>query len=439
MKLSETFFLTKFFIALEERGIQYAVLRNAESLPASLNGSDIDMLVSNNDIAKVYRIISDVALQYGGCIMGHMRAPHFQQIEILGKFADGWCGCCIDLFSGVYVKSVLPIVDESLLSLRVDNGKGVWTLPHDIGCYLGYVKELLVGRKKSERYLDGAKRVVDSNKDNILCSKKCRQFLRNVLSGGKTSAKIFTWLWMIEMAFYRPFFCIKNHICFIVSKISRFVFPCGKMIVVMGTDGSGKTTILNEILPVIKSMNHQSTVVRHLKPDLLPPLGRFRGVKDRSGHVCTQPHASNPSGFIGSFVRLAYLVCDYVLGYWLKVRFKIARTPIAYWIFDRYAYDMLIDPRRFRIKLPQWLIKIFVFFVPTPDLIICLGGDPEKIYARKPETSLDEVHRQVSALKEFCSRNQNAVWIDTTSSIEKSANEVLCMILKRLSRKGRFS
>ena len=40
--------------------------------------------------------------------------------------------------------------------------------------------------------------------------------------------------------------------------------------------------------------------------------------------------------------------------------------------------------------------------IPKPDIILCLGGDPEKIYNRKPETSLEEVTRQTSALKDFC-------------------------------------
>ena len=95
---------------------------------------------------------------------------------------------------------------------------------------------------------------------------------------------------------------------------------------------------------------------------------------------------------------------------------------------------MLIDSRRFRIKLPEKLIRLFLFFVPAPDLILCLGGDPEKIYARKPETSLEEVRRQVSALKKFCVDNNKAVWIDTTKSVDESSDAVLAAILDRLAK-----
>ena len=207
------------------------------------------------------------------------------------------------------------------------------------------------------------------------------------------------------------------------------------MIAVMGTDGSGKTTLLNAISPVLNNMTHGKLVIHHLKPDLIPPLGRLRGVMYETGHVSATPHASRPSGFTGSIFRIAYLMCDYILGYWLKIRIRLAKTPITYWIFDRYAYDILVDPRRFRIKLPQWIIRIFLFFVPRPDLILCLGGDSDKIFARKPETSLEEVKRQVTALKKFCDNDKRAVWIDTTKSIDESADAALTAILEQMARR----
>ena len=197
--------------------------------------------------------------------------------------------------------------------------------------------------------------------------------------------------------------------------------PVGFCIAILGTDGSGKTTLLNKVMPVLGLCFHKSVRVQHLKPDLLPSLGRLRGVKNEPGYVCRDPHVSKPSGFIGSLTRLTYLTTDYILGYWLKVRLHIAKLPVGLWIFDRYAYDILLDSRRFRIRLPRWIIKAYLFFVPKPDLIVCLGGDPEKIYARKPETSLEEVSRQVETLKRFVDQNHNAIWVDTTTTLDESA------------------
>lgn len=436
MRNGEATFLTAFFAALNERGVRYAVLRNAETLPQSLKDGDVDILTTANGIAEIASILELVAAACGGRVMARMRAPHFVQTELMGCVKGSWWGCCLDLFDGVYVQSVLPIVGEGVLDCRVDNGQGVWTLPHDVGHYLGFVKELLVAGKRSVRYEVGAKRAVAANLDGFVLSERCRTFIRKALAEGHATARAFVNAWKLDLALRHPIYFWRNSLGFSLSRLVRYFRPCGKMIAVMGTDGAGKTTVLEAILPVIRAMNHNGTVVHHLKPDLLPPLGRFRGVKSEPGRVCATPHASRPSDFAFSLVRVAYLLLDYVLGYWLKVRVRIAKTPIAYWILDRYADDLLIDPRRFRVKLPQGVLKALLFLVPRPDLILCLGGEPEKIYARKPETSLEEVRRQVAALRRFCDDNPRAVWIDTTGPVEASANAALTAILSRLQKRG---
>jgi hypothetical protein len=85
--------------------------------------------------------------------------------------------------------------------------------------------------------------------------------------------------------------------------------------------------------------------------------------------------------------------------------------------------------------LPRGWARFWSWFIPKPDLILCLGGNSEKIYARKPETSLDEVKRQVAALKTFCDGNRRAVWIDTTTSVEESMDAALAAITQRMSRR----
>lgn len=68
---------------------------------------------------------------------------------------------------------------------------------------------------------------------------------------------------------------------------------------------------------------------------------------------------------------------DYTFGYAKSVYPKIA-TKAKVFIFDRYYYDYYIDQRRSRTSLPQWVLRFGEIFVPVPDLILCLGGDPKK-------------------------------------------------------------
>lgn len=436
MKTDESVFLHRMFASLDINGIRYAVLRNAETLPDSLNGSDIDMLVAQGSLDTTAQSLVASADVCGGRLMAMFSYPHFRQMLFLGCHENCWWGCCIDLFEGVFCQGVLQLADDSLLEKRVNTERGIWTLDYERSHYLGFAKELFINDSKSIKYFDGASAAIKLGKNDIIPSDAVRRFIREVLAGERRSAKKFRLAWLLSVAARHPIVFCRNWGGMMVSRLEHLFKPAGRMIAVMGTDGSGKTTILDAISPVLKNMTHGKLVRHHLKPDLIPPLGRLRGVKYEKGHVCTTPHASRPSGFVGSLVRISYLLCDYVLGYWLKVRIRLAKTPITYWIFDRYAYDMLIDPRRFRIKLPHWIIKTFLFFAPRPDLILCLGGDPEKIYVRKPETSLDEVRRQVGELKKFCDGNKRAVWIDTIATVEESANATLLAILERMARRN---
>jgi thymidylate kinase len=129
-----------------------------------------------------------------------------------------------------------------------------------------------------------------------------------------------------------------------------------------------------------------------------------------------------------------YLTLDYWLGYWIRVRPKIAKQPTVV-LFDRYAYDMALDPRRFRIRLPASVAGLFAELAPKPDLILCLQGDPEIIAARKRELPIEETRRQVEALRAFASKESRAVLIATDTRVSETRDQVLGTILKFLAQK----
>ena len=162
----------------------------------------------------------------------------------------------------------------------------------------------------------------------------------------------------------------------------------------------------------------------HLRPGLLPPFARIKGKKTASTGPVLDPHGRKPSSAFSSGFRLVYLTLDYIFGYWLKIRPNIAKQPTVV-IFDRYAYDMAIDPRRFRIALPNKVIRWFTRLAPKPDLIFCLHGNPDVIVARKRELPVAEVARQVDALKEFAANEPCAVLISTEGSIQQARDQVL--------------
>lgn len=205
-------------------------------------------------------------------------------------------------------------------------------------------------------------------------------------------------------------------------------------IVFLGTDGSGKSTIINSITPILNKFYPNNVYYEHLRPNKFPTIAKLLGKKEEFDGPVTNPHSKNPSGTLGSLLRWSYYLLDYILGYGLKV-FPKKVFKSCVWIFDRYYYDYLIDKKRTRVNLPNWLLKVGQWFIPEPDIIICLGADPQKIHDRKPELPLAEVERQVEKLQHFCKQHKKAVWVDTGNSIDQSVNDVMATITKVMERR----
>lgn len=201
------------------------------------------------------------------------------------------------------------------------------------------------------------------------------------------------------------------------------------VIAFLGTDGSGKSTIINTIKPLLENKFSIPINYEHLRPNYIPSLGvvmrKRTSIQEENNGTATDPHKLPPSGILGSLFRLNYYMIDYIWGYFRK----IYPTQNCIWFFDRYYYDYLIDQRRARISLPIWILKLYSFFIPQPDLILCLGGEALKIYKRKPETSMEEVTRQIQALECFCKKHKRTVWIDTTTSLDESIQATMKTIV----------
>jgi thymidylate kinase len=122
---------------------------------------------------------------------------------------------------------------------------------------------------------------------------------------------------------------------------------------------------------------------------------------------------------------------DYTIGYWLKIHPKIVKQGTVV-IFDRYVYDMALDPRRFRINLSERLIRWFVALAPKPDLILCLYAAPEVIMARKQELPMEEVRRQIGSLQAFAWREPRAMLICTEGRVIELREKVLQLLFDSL-------
>ncbi len=417
MRSGEETFLRGLFEALERTRRPYAVMRNYDTLPFGADGSDLDLLVLPEDGDRAVEQLLRVVDATGAVVIGHARSLGFRKVFVAGRGTDGesW-GLRVDLNCGLAYKGCQLLAED--FSPAVRPYRGIRVLEPEVAGVLGVLKEVLNNDCVPSRYLAEARAAAERRWEQLrmLLAPMGRSAVeglkRLLLESGPGPCPAEARLLRVDLA--RHAFRIdgvgylRRRALFEFSKLWRFLFPSGAIVAVLGVDGVGKSTVIDGVMSVLTEATHGACQLRHLRPGVLPPLSRLKGVPQSEPGPVVDPHGSEPSGAAASLARIGWLLADYLIGYWLRVRPFIAKQP-GIFLFDRYAYDMAIDPRRFRIALPAKLIWCLARLAPRPDLIVCLHASPSTILSRKQELPEKEVRRQLDALAAFAAREPKAV------------------------------
>lgn len=429
-------FLTAFFKTLNSSGIFYSVLRNHEHLPDTTNGSDLDILIDKSMKSDFFNLLNIVSAKYNGKIISYIDSSICPRVCVMGYKKTGW-GLMIDVhYDVISYQNHILITKENIIKNTHQNQKKISVLNKKVDALNGLFKELLNNKNCSKRHWDEFKKS-SLNKIflNEIFTNIKKQKLVSVLMSLEN--KDFSKKNMNNLIFeLNKYFSVKKTYHLInISKLYRLIKQPGFTIAFIGTDGSGKSTMIKNIIPTLNDAFHNSVYYEHMRPNLFPSIAElFDNNYQEKNITITNPHASSTSGFFVSLLRWFYYTLDYTFGFYFKI-FPIKAIRSSVWIFDRYYYDYLIDPKRSRIKLPKFIFKFGMFFIPEPDIVFCLGADPKNIQNRKPELPIGEVKRQVNLLKKFCNNHKRSFWIDTDKDIEDSSKDVLNAIVEMMSRR----
>ena len=419
--------LVDFFYRLDKNNIHYLVLRNYAKLPESTSGSDLDIVINEKDKASFFKLLQSMIRQREIDLVSYVPDKRCPKYCLLSKKQGIQMDC---FFGGVFfgAKEIIPV---DTLFKRVFYYNGLSILDKNAGVLLAILKELLNNGTCGEKYIKELQEAYEKScvdEDLLINFNSSFQsyFQSSILNLDREN-------WEKLYLLSRQSFSRKRY-SNIPDKIKRLMRKPGYTVAFLGTDGSGKSTIINAITPVLEEAFHNGVYYEHMRPNRFSSLAKAMGKKDSFEGPVTNPHGSSSSGFVGSLFRWGYYMLDYTLGYWIKIWPKKA-TKSCVWIFDRYYYDYLIDPKRARIKLPRFILKMGQRLIPEPDMIFCLGTEPEKIHNRKPELALEEVRRQTKALKRFCDLNPRAKWIDTGESISGSTEAVMEELIYKMGQR----
>lgn len=197
-------------------------------------------------------------------------------------------------------------------------------------------------------------------------------------------------------------------------------------VVVLGPDGSGKTSLIQELQKSFSGANSSIPKIVHLHwcPELLPSAARDRGPVEN-------PHGQRPRGVFSSIAKLFYLLLKWRLGYLCRVLPHRMQRRVV--VFDRHYVDLLVDPRRYRfggpLRFAQWVARL----IPQPDLWLVLDADPKILQQRKREVTFDETARQRRAYVELASRLRNAYVLNVARPLPAVVLEARALLLEAMN------
>lgn len=436
----ELCFVKGFFRELQNQGISYCILRNVDEVIRG-DAHDVDMTIDAEMLPKAEATLADTAKQNGWKL--HLKT---------GDISDRYNIKCYHYFRIDEEKEQIHIVHIDIFPTF--SWKGIELLPNQvlisdiqpsdlfpkaadyIEAICNLFTRLLFNGYVKDKYKNDIQNTFLATPD------KTPQTLRYFLSEEMTSQ-------VYNLASSGQWSTIEQNRSRIVSNIKKtarrhnwsyFAYVLGKalrrkgiIIAFQGTDGSGKSTIINGLPSIIGNSFTGSTIdYYHWRPGFIHPEKKYT----RDGKLLTnvQPHNKPPMGKLASLAKLAFYSLDYLLGYVGRVYWQAAKGHLV--IFDRYYYDFYMDKIRYRLSISDGWVRFFQIFIPKPDITFLLLGDAVQIHERKQELSIEEINKQTKRLIQYRKLFSNPTSVNVNHTIPEVLNKVCSDILHLLHKRN---
>lgn len=409
----------------DQKNIDYVILHSYQQLPKQFN-SDIDTAIRVDNVIDAVELLSSTLRGTGWYVVQYWRHENYAADCVITNDQEF---LQVD-FCTHYERNgrVILNIDELLQNRRKYNNFYV-PCPVMEFTYI-FVKKILKKEfsEASKIQLQQLLKEIQSEEGDIKCILKryfseedISSILQQIENDEYEMIKLDTLRIQLLKSTFSVGTCLHYQWFDFKRKISRIIHPTGLFIVLLGVDGSGKTTIANELekryATAFRKIKHYHSRVRVLKDiSQINPSGE-------KGDV-TNPHEKkNHTNIIISIIKFFYYYLDFLIGNLLITISKIKSSLV---VVERYYYDYLIDKVRYNLKLPDGFLRFWGHLVKKPDIIFVLTGEPEKLYARKHEITIEEIQQQIDMLNRVLGDNHKAIFIDTTAtSVDACVNQLL--------------
>lgn len=216
----------------------------------------------------------------------------------------------------------------------------------------------------------------------------------------------------------RPFFSIKKKFTRWRKFRLRFSFGLGFIVLFLGADGTGKTTLVKALQKVLPLKNKI----------LYLGMGKENWLL---GFVQKYQKFCQEVPWAGRF-RLGLLFS------WVLLPLELSMRRLKASLSSKYAVILIDRFPGYPFIQGGFLKWLYRHILPEPDLIVLLSGDPDSIFRRKPyETTTQRVKKELIKWARVAERISAAqvLEVDTTS---KEVQECLGKILINISRHPAF-
>lgn len=448
-KYTLNIFLHNLFSLLEKEGVLYCILRDYEGLP-DIIGNDVDLLVDPQHIDSFHNCLKTTAVSGSWKLLRNSVRYKFQSYWLTSP--DNTSVIHLDAWLTLHWKGI-SFAQTSVILRKRKRYKNFYIIDPEIETGTYIIKDLIQNGNIKEKYKSLVKEstTIASNEvfdflkwpmgdrlASLLLEKSAKGAWDeiNSLCGAVRRASVFR-------AFLRnPGFPIFGFFGFLIGHIRAFFGRRnGFYIVLIGPDGSGKSTIANNLAQLLEKLFGHCQYY-HGQFGLLPELKTFKNIclKLVGNKPPVQPtpgtyaaHNLPRYNMVRILFHVLYYSLDFFIGHLLIRRHQSIGNLI---ISDRYFYDWFI-PAHFD-RTPRWFLPVLKTVLPRPDLIVFLENDPDIIHKRKPELTIEQIKEQSDRCASIISKITYGITVSTKHPIDISVSEICSHIRTIMEKRNQW-
>jgi thymidylate kinase len=439
-------FLHAFFSQLDEKSIPYVWMRNYEGYPESA-GHDIDLAFRRRDLKKAFDILVGIFARLGARLV-HIHERDFV-LALWIRIPGASRALHLDFFPGGFAWHGLPFLADSEIYAHRRRFHDAW-IPrpsHEAAC--SFLSSILWGGFYKSAYRDKIVGLLSDGEEKTDFERSMQTVFGKDwgppfdMFGENPPPKQLVATYAASLRKSLKTHClacrfvasIRGLCSHWLSEIRTAIRPPGIVVAVTGPDGAGKSTVFEGLKNSVADYFGE-VVEYHWRPGFFPDAGVLSGARaPATGATVVDPHGRPPQGVFSSLLRLLYYFVDHLAGYYPTVRKPAAKNHLV--LFDRYMDDMSIDPRRFRLGLPPWLVGMVTRLCIPPDLIFVLQAPAETILERKQEVAPDILAELLKRYSRIADHRKEAYLIDASKPASEVVNECRDILLRTLEHRAR--